>query len=169
MAPAVITTIYVPTYPSSFTRVFHFPSSTASTVSVASSSPATLPMAALIVVIVLGMLFALLGTCYIVWLCYRRRTRRTRASELPVIGKDVPDGAMIHSPYPRTSVISTDWDDGSSQPFWTKCTVHPPDLNATLLAEVPRVWRILGRPNVATEDSESEFGAAKAEHRKAFS
>lgn len=63
------------------------------------------------------------------------------------------------------------------QPFWTKRTMPSPDLimaaqtktNETLLAEAPNVWRILGRPNVATEESEPEYEQAIPTHRKTAS
>jgi hypothetical protein len=39
-------------------------------------------------------------------------------------------------------------------------------MNEALLSEVPKVWRILGRPNVATEDSEPEYDEVISDRRK---
>ncbi|KAJ6570972.1 hypothetical protein DFH09DRAFT_1312986 [Mycena vulgaris] len=165
-SPLYITTIVMPALPS-FTRVFHHPSPTSFAGSVTSSSTVP-PSTALIILLVFATLLALLGTCYIVWLCFRQRNR----SAVGFGPAAMQTREMIRSAPGETHIIAKTWD--SSQPFWTKCIMHSPDLmtvetkmSDALLSEVPKVWRILGRTNVAPEDSASEFGEEKRENREA--
>jgi hypothetical protein len=42
-------------------------------------------------------------------------------------------------------------------------------MNEALLSEVPNVWRILGRPNVAPEDFEADYAVPISDRRKTAS
>ncbi|KAJ6588617.1 hypothetical protein B0H19DRAFT_1248243 [Mycena capillaripes] len=69
-------------------------------------------------------------------------------------------------------IIPKAWD--SSHAFWAKSTMSSPDLISTAptrmddtpLSEVQKVWRILGRPNVATEDAEGNYEENFSDRRK---
>ncbi|KAJ7185403.1 hypothetical protein C8R46DRAFT_1025454 [Mycena filopes] len=168
MAPVLVTTLampmpvypelHLPTYPS-FTHVFHFP--IPSTISPVKQSPVStastsMPSAALDAILIIAILLALLGTSGIAWICYRRRTRVPSASELAV-GEGSRNVMMQEA-----HIIPNTWD--SSHAFWVKRAMPAPNLitsaqtkmNAALLSEVPNVWRILGRPNVATTEDDEE-------------
>ncbi|KAJ7038023.1 hypothetical protein C8F04DRAFT_389051 [Mycena alexandri] len=163
--------LHLPMYPS-FPHVFHFPTPSATPFgeSGVSISPASLSSAALDAVLIIAIALALLGTSAIVWVCHRRRTRVlriTRESEQDE-GESRPNLMMQ-----ETHIIPNTWDN--SHAFWVKRTMPSTDLitsaevkmNEALLSEVPNVWRILGRPNVATtEDSDSDYREAIPEIRK---
>ncbi|KAJ7104419.1 hypothetical protein B0H15DRAFT_809931 [Mycena belliarum] len=163
MALTGSTTRFIPPPYSPITRVLHPPSPTASVVVPALSSPAAWPTAGIVALVVLAMVLALFGTAYIVWICYRQRTQVPTLANVGL--GDTRAAAMAQPPYPRTSTLKT-WD--SSEPFYMKCIVHPPELQldkAPQLAEAPRIWRLLGRPNIAAEDPVSDYEKSKAEHQ----
>ncbi|KAJ7778587.1 hypothetical protein DFH07DRAFT_1056032 [Mycena maculata] len=175
MAPIFVTTIPMPAYPS-ITRIFHYPTSTTPPFTPADSTETPLSSTALDILLVIVIVLALLSTFSIVWLCLRRRTRPPPSTEAAAVERDVTAVLkMIQSGRGRTHIIPKTWD--SSHPFWMKRTMPSPDfitgaqtkMNETLLAEVPNVWRILGRSDVATEDSEPEYEQAIPTPRKAAS
>ncbi|KAF7292982.1 hypothetical protein MIND_01197500 [Mycena indigotica] len=101
------------------------------------------------ILLIFAIILAIAGSITIVWLWIRRRTRRDRVPQKQA------------------------WDDGN--PF-AKSMLSRPQLimhmGATeektqdaLLQEVPNVFRILGRPNVATKDGDVD--EAIPEYQKA--
>ncbi|KAJ7512865.1 hypothetical protein B0H11DRAFT_2182194 [Mycena galericulata] len=169
MAPIFVTTIPMPEYPS-ITRIFHYPTATDS---VASTSSTPLSSTALDVVLILVIVLALLAAFSIVWLCSRRLARNPEPGA--AVEVDVTAKNPTMTGHGRAHVIPETWD--SSHRFWTKYTVPSSNLilstenkmNDTLLAEVPNVWRILGRPNAAEGDAEEEDGEAIPTPRKTAS
>ncbi|KAF8205417.1 hypothetical protein K438DRAFT_1757383 [Mycena galopus ATCC 62051] len=176
MAPTFGTTFVLPPVGPFHPTGFLLPTPSATTsptlsiieaIGVDSSTPLSSP--ALDVVLVIAIVLALSGTGAIVWLCFRRRTPVPLASEpapQPDSEKDL--GSALKSPknIAEAHITSTTLDSG--QAFWVKRTMPIPGLinatqtrvNEALLSEVPNIWRILGRPNVAVEDSERDYGEA---------
>ncbi|KAJ7315017.1 hypothetical protein DFH08DRAFT_425362 [Mycena albidolilacea] len=180
----VLTTAVLPPivpYGSPLTRVVHSPTQSATTFPTPSiapfhksgvASPASLSATTVDVLLILAIIVALSGTCVIVWLCFRQRTRMpTRPSE-QAPQKDPEIATSTPKIMQETHIVPNTWD--SSHAFWVKRVMHIPDpitttqtrMNEGLLSEVPKVWRILGRPNVATEDSEPEYDEAISDRRK---
>ncbi|KAJ7151827.1 hypothetical protein C8R43DRAFT_1127461 [Mycena crocata] len=135
---AHVTTIAMPMYPS-----LHYPSATPTAIKapVVVLTSGLLSLTAVDVLLILAIVIALLGTFAI------RHSKRAESA----------GGAK-----PRKA-----WD--SSRPFWVKSIPSPALImraqtkpNDTLLAEVPTMWRILGR---AKEDSDE----AIPEYRKTAS
>ncbi|KAJ7717030.1 hypothetical protein B0H16DRAFT_448718 [Mycena metata] len=176
MAPisVMVLPLTMPVYPSllpmypSFTHVFHIPTPSAAPFgeSGVSISP-PVSSVALDAILIIAIAIALLGTSALVWVCYRRRIRVLR------ITKESEGESRSNLMMKETHIIPNTWDN--SHAFWVKRNMPSTDLitsaqvkmNETLLSEVPNVWRILGRPNVATtKGSESDYEDAIPEVRK---
>nr|GAT61240.1 predicted protein [Mycena chlorophos] len=92
------------------------------------------------VLLVMAIVVALAGTAGVVWICFRRRNRRTSPPRKPQSWEMRNPFAVKGVLMPRPNLI-----------------MHMGATEATqdaLLQEVPNVWRVLGRPNVATHDAD---------------
>ncbi|KAJ7063089.1 hypothetical protein C8F01DRAFT_1250672 [Mycena amicta] len=135
--------IYPYLYPSAVTRIFHPIASPASLLPTVIPASSTSPSSAVDVLLVFAIVLALVGTMAIIWICLRHRSRRVQPPPAPKMAQQPSDTgnpfAVQNILMPRPDLIM------HMQATETKAT-H------TLLQEVPSVWRILGRPNVATQD-----------------
>ncbi|KAJ7634981.1 hypothetical protein FB45DRAFT_1056932 [Roridomyces roridus] len=158
MAPTLITTIGLPARP----PFFNIPTTTPAALPL---TPKSTSSTALYVVLIIAIVLLLVATAAIVWLCFWRRNRRPSARNLPEVSAEDAIRGKAARDSRQTYVIPKTWD--STQPFWAVPSISTTEtrMNEKLLAEVPNVWRILGRPNVAVDSDEEAIPAA---HRKSF-
>ncbi|KAJ7640712.1 hypothetical protein DFH06DRAFT_1137564 [Mycena polygramma] len=163
MAPTSSTAVSLPTV-LPFTRLFHFPTISPAPLLTPSAAPlrgSASSSTALYILLITVIVFALLETVAIVWLCFRPRAPLLPASERDA-EKAEPGLAA------RLKIIPESHPDASdgSRIFNVKQTV-PNCLITTPKPKMNEAQRILGRPEVVTEDSQDDE-AIPDRSRKAF-
>ncbi|CAK5262089.1 unnamed protein product [Mycena citricolor] len=156
MAPIVDE--YNPNRFPSITRIYHVPFASNGPASTAPSATAgasqSRAVTAFEIVLVILVLAPLMGL-FLASLCLCLRRRRARVASSPQGGKsDLASRVdVVRLGADKTTFkIPETWDNPSLKSSYS--IGHK--TNVTLLKEMPRVWNVIGRQNVAKEDAESD-------------
>ncbi|CAK5274614.1 unnamed protein product [Mycena citricolor] len=149
MAPMVDE--YNPNQFPSITRIYHVPFASNGPGSTTPSATAVTTFEIVLVILVLAPLLGL----FLASLCLCLRRRRARVASSPQGGKsDLAsrvDIVMLGADNTTFKIPET-WN---SPPLKSSYSIGH-KTNVTLLKEMPRVWNVIGRQNVAKEDAESD-------------